>query len=150
MSHLEHSTVTITDLKALDAACKTLGITFVEGKKSFTSYGNAQHPCNHAITGFPGTNWEVGLLSADTNTNKISYSLAYDPYSYGTNNGHPITTKLCKQQADGNYTKDGKHQYEHLMNQYSLEVLKAKARLKGYQFQTTTVGGKLKLEVFAK
>ena len=46
--------------------------------------------------------------------------------------------------------KDGKHQYEHLMNQYSLEVLKAKARLKGYQFQTTTVGGKLKLEVFAK
>ena len=146
MSHIEKCSVVITDLKALKAACDNLGCTFVEGQTHFTAY-TGQNPCEHAIK-VPGTSWEVGLLSADTLGNKIkAWSPAYDPYERGydpthKNDGKAITDLLTK-----GVGKDGKHHFEKLMSQYSLEVLKAKARAKGYQYKESFVGGKLKLTV---
>jgi len=163
MSHVEICAVVITDLPALKKACETLGVTFVEGQKTFkswsTQYGTGENHCEHAIK-VPGTSWEVGLLKADTPANsdigsgvaesvksggKNGFSPAFD--AYGTE-GQAIASKLCKQQPNGLYThEDGKHYFETLMDQYSVEVLKSKARMKGWQFQQKTVNGVIKLEV---
>jgi hypothetical protein len=149
MSHIEKCSVVITDLKALKPACETLGLTLSEGQKKFVGYYGAKNPCQHAIK-VPGVSWEVGLLSADTEGNKVKgWTTAFDPF--GTQ-GQTIASKLCKKHGEqyGQPVykhKDGTHHCETLMNQYSLEVLKAKARAKGYQFKQTTVDGKIKLQV---
>ena len=138
MSHIETCAVLITDLKALRAACVRLGVTFSEGQKTFKAY-YPHNACAHAITGIAGTDWEVGLKETPVKKGS-AFSPIFDTWG---NQGLNIQKKFCKQKADGSYSKN----FEELANAYSLEVLKAKARAKGYTCQEKVVGGKLKLTV---
>jgi hypothetical protein len=74
MSHLVSIKAELTDLDAIKAACKDLGLTFKQGQTSYAWWGYSvgDYPlpagftkamlgkCEHAI-GVPGTTWEIGL-----------------------------------------------------------------------------------------
>jgi hypothetical protein len=163
MSHVETCKVAFKDLAAVKAACKALGVTFVEGKTHFNWYGQhvGDYPitkemsdagitkenigqCAHVIQ-VPGTTWEVGLWPMKNQPG--SFLPVYDFYG---GQGAVLQKALCKgpgwPQTPKNYSGYSVG-LEKLADHYSLEVLKAKARAKGYQFKETQVNGKIKLVV---
>lgn len=156
MSHVETCKVTFSNIQAVKAACEKLGLTFLEGKKTYAWWGNhvGDYPltdemkaagvtpatlgkCEHAIK-VPGAAYEVGLWPVKDKPGV--FLPLYDFYGSG---GQPLQRALCKQNPNGTYSKG----LEKLADSYSLEVLKAKARAKGYQFQEKTVNGVIKLVV---
>jgi len=141
MSHVETVKVTILDLKALKAACIRLGVEFREGQTTYAwfgrSVGDYKIPdgmtgadlghCSHAIH-VKGVEYEVGLVAKKDG--KPGYTLAYDFWGPG----------------QGLLKKFGKTLGE-LVNAYTAEVLKAKARAKGYVVREESVAGKIKIYV---
>jgi len=74
MSHVVSIACELTDLDAIKAVCRELGLTFKENQKTYQwwGYSAGDYPlpegftvddlgkCEHAI-GIPGTTWEIGL-----------------------------------------------------------------------------------------
>lgn len=106
MSHLVSIALEITDLDAVKATCKELGLEFKQNQKTYQWYGYSvgDYPlpdgftkedlghCEHAI-GIPGTTWEVGLAKP---RNGKGYRLLFDFYGC---QGQPILNALGGQQA---------------------------------------------------
>ena len=145
MSHVEQVNVQITDLKSLKAACERLGAEFRENQKTHTFFGRSvgDYPlpvgftaedlgkCEHAIH-VPGVNYEIGVVPLKTGK---GYTLLYDFYgSSGRHDGGKL-----KEKFGTGLTK--------LVDGYSIEALKAKARAKGYMSQEKIVNGKTHLVV---
>lgn len=141
MSHVESVDTVLTDLEAVKAACARLGVDFVEGKKTYNWYGRhvGDHPlpkgvtkeelgkCDHVIR-VPGVAYEVGLVR---NKEGKGYKLAYDFWGPGQG---------LLQKFGNNLTK--------LVDAYSVEALKAKAKRLGYLTkETTTSSGAIQLKV---
>ena len=141
MSHVESVNVTITDLEALKAACKRMGVEFVENKKTYAWWGHSvgDYPipagftkedlgkCDHVIR-VPGVGYEVGVVKKKDGK---GYTMLYDFYGKG----------------QGLLTKFGKG-LTRLVDNYSVEALKAKARRLGYMSQETKLPtGGIKLTV---
>ncbi|EIQ01079.1 hypothetical protein OpiT1DRAFT_05647 [Opitutaceae bacterium TAV1] len=125
MSHVESVSVKITDLNSLKAACARLGVEFLEGRKTYKWYGRSVGDyklpegftaedlgkCEHAIR-VPGVDYEIGVAKAPDGK---GYTCLYDFWGPG----------------EGLLKKFGKGLTK-LVDMYSLETLKAKARAKGY------------------
>jgi len=138
MSHIETVQVHIADLEALKAACKRMGVDFREGQKTFVSY-TGQNRCEHAIH-VEGVLYEIGLVDGQTKVK--SWNLCAD-LDYGP--GIELKKKFCRLTDTGSYT----HNYENLMDAYAVEVLKRKARAKGYRaVESKLPNGKIKLTVY--
>lgn len=145
MSHIESVSVVITDLNALKAACTRLGVEFLENKKEYNWFGRSvgDYPlpagftaeelgkCEHVIK-VPGVRYEVGVVPLKTGK---GYTLLYDFYG---RSGHHDGEKLRDKFGTG-LTK--------LVDAYSIEALKAKARAKGYISSEKVVNGKTQLVV---
>lgn len=148
MSHIEKCSVVVTDLEALEAACKQLGAQLLRDVSSYKWYGRSVGDtplpagfttadlgkCDHIVK-VPGVNYEIGVVR-----NKVGkgYSLLYDFWGINspasTHDGHKLREKF------GNgLTK--------LIDRYSVETLKRKARAKGYTTREQTVGSKTVLTV---
>lgn len=133
MSHLVSVAIEITDLDAVKATCRELGLQFLQGQKTYNWYGYSvgDYPlpdgftkedlghCEHAI-GIPGTTWQVGLAKP---RNGKGYRLLFD--FYGTQ-GRPILEALGGQQA---------HKFCQL---YGVHKATLAARKLGHSVQRTT------------
>lgn len=106
MSHVIGINLVISDLKALEAACKELGLQFMRDQKKHAWYGSWQRDydradaayknvgvdpmkyghCEHAIK-VPGSDYEIGVYN---NPKGKGFVLAYD--NWGT--GQVILQKL--------------------------------------------------------
>jgi ribosomal protein S17E len=151
MSHVETVNVVITDLKALDAACARLGVALVKDKTTYNWFGVSvgDYPvpagfkaadlgkCEHAIQ-VPGAHYEIGVVPARNPDGTVAkgYTLLYDFYGSG---GRHDGQKLQKKFGTG-LTK--------LVDAYSVEALKAKARASGYLTrEVARADGKIELRV---
>jgi hypothetical protein len=145
MSHVESVNVQITDLEALKDACKRLGVEFVPGKKNYNwfgrSVGDYKLPegftaeelgkCEHVIK-VPGVNYEIGVVPAKKGK---GYTLLFDFWgSAGRHDGMKLKAKF-----GAGLTK--------LVDAYSIEALKRKAKSKGYLTTEKVVDGKTHLVV---
>ena len=141
MSHVEKCSVQITDLTALKAACKRMGVEFVENTHTYKWWGRSvgDYPipagftaqdlgkCDHVIR-VPNVGYEVGVVKNKTGK---GYSLLYDFYGQG----------------QGLLQKFGKG-LTRLADAYSVEALKAKALAQGYlTTETTAENGEITLNV---
>lgn len=98
MSHVVSVNLQVTDLKALEQACKELGLQFMRDQKTHVWYGrwvndynradaafkNGIAPenygkCEHAIK-VPGADYEIGVYQ---NPKGTGYVLAFDNYASG-------------------------------------------------------------------
>lgn len=125
MSHIETVSVKITDLNALKSACAVLGVEWVEGKRTYQWFGRSvgDYPvpegfsaedlgnCEHVIR-VPGVDYEIGVVKCPDGP---GYTCLYDFWGPG----------------EGLLKKFGKGLTK-LIDRYSVEALKAKARAKGY------------------
>jgi hypothetical protein len=153
MSHVESVNVVITDLKALEAACARLGVEFVQNKKTYewfgTSVGDYKLPvgfaasdlghCAHAIR-VPGVTYEVGVVPARNpdGTPAKGFTLLYDFWGTGANKRHD--GELLKKKFGAGLTQ--------LVDAYSIEALKAKARAQGHLTrEVVRPDGKINLHV---
>src|ERR1039458_6520976 len=129
MSHIESVNVVITDLEALKDACKRLGVDFIANKKTYNwfgySVGDTPLPegftaeelghCDHAIH-VPGVTYEVGVVPCKKGK---GYTLLVDFWGKsGRHDGEKLKAKF-----GAGLTK--------LVDAYSIEALKRKARAKG-------------------
>jgi hypothetical protein len=106
MSHVVSIACELTDLDAIKAVCKELGLTFKENQKTYQwwGYSAGDYPlpegftkedlghCEHAI-GIPGTNWEVGLARPKGQT---GLRLLFDFFG---SEGRPILDALGGEKA---------------------------------------------------
>jgi len=99
MSHVIGITLVVSDLTALESACKTLGLEFLRNQKTHAWYGSWQRDysasdaayintgidpkqygkCEHAIR-VPGSDYEIGVYQ---NPKGKGYVLAYDNWGTG-------------------------------------------------------------------
>lgn len=150
MSHIETVNVTIMDLDALEVAAQSLGAELVRGKRTYnwfgTSVGDYPLPagfqkedlgkCDHVVR-VPGVNYEIGVVPARNpdGTPAKGHTLLYDFWgSGGKHDGQRL-----KEKFSNGLTK--------LVDAYSLEALKAKAKAKGFLSTTKVVDGKTILTV---
>jgi hypothetical protein len=63
MSHLAKIELEVKDLDVLSLSCRHLGLTLVQGKKTFQWF-NGESACDHAIE-VPGATYEIGLVLND-------------------------------------------------------------------------------------
>lgn len=149
MSHVEEVKTRVTDLGALKAACTRLGAEFVEGKKKYNWYGRSvgDYPlpagftadelghCDHVVR-IPGVNYEVGVVRAKDGK---GYTMLYDFFGSQTG-GKGHDGEMLRKRFGNGLTK--------LIDAYSLEALKAKARAKGYMSREVPLAnGKTQLVV---
>ena len=142
MSHVATVEVHIKDLEALKAACKVLGLEFVEGQQTFKWYGRhvGDYPlpegftqsdmgqCEHAIR-LPNNNraYEVGVVKR--RDGKPGYTLMYDFWA----GGYGLEEAIGKQAG-------------RLRQQYSAQVATKQARKQGYRVtQSVQQDGTLRL-----
>ena len=106
MSHVVSIACELTDLEAVKATCKELGLTFKENQKQYAWWGFSvgDYPlpagftkddlghCEHAI-GVPGTNWEIGLARAK---GAKGFTLLFDFFG---SDGAPILKALGGEKA---------------------------------------------------
>lgn len=145
MSHIESVDVQITDLEALKAATKRLGVEFIENKRTYNwfgrSVGDYKLPagftadelgkCDHVVK-VPGVNYEVGVVPSKVGK---GYTLLYDFWgSHGAHDGEKLKEKFGAKLSK-------------LVDAYSIEALKRKAAARGYLTRETTVKGKTALVV---
>ncbi len=151
MSHLETVSTVIQDLAALKAACARLGVEFRENQTTYAWWGrsvgdypvpagldkNKLGQCAHAIK-VPGVDYEVGVVAHKSTPG--AYVLAYDFFGSGVG----LQKKFCKPIAGGGHTTN----MEHLINAYSVEVLKRQAARRGLRCtEQVTASGTIKLTV---
>ncbi len=131
MSHVATVDVHITDLAALKAACRSLGLEFHEGKQTFRWYGRmvGDYPlppgftpsdmgsCDHAIAvkNNPSA-YEVGVVKR--RDGKPGYLLMYDFWCDGFGLEDAIGKGACK-----------------LRQQYAAHMAATQARRQGYRVQ---------------
>jgi hypothetical protein len=130
MSHVAEIEIEITDLAALAAGCRRLGLVFKDGQRSYKWYGRweGDYPlpegfsqedlgkCDHAIK-VPGADYEVGVVKARQGA---GYRILWDFWSYGG-----LTERL-----------GGKA--EKLVQAYGVEKAKREARKQGFSVHETT------------
>jgi hypothetical protein len=123
MSHIARIELEITDLDALKAACRRLGLQFMQNQRTYRWYGEhvGDYPmpegltaddlghCDHAIR-VPGASYEVGVV----NRNR-KYMLLWDFYQSGG-----------LEEALGKGAR-------RLKQAYAVERVRREARIKGYQ-----------------
>lgn len=82
MSHVTTLNLNITDLEALDAACKTLGLELVRGQTKFHTYFTQDGSCEHAIR-IPNDKraYEIGLITR--RDGQQGYQMLWDTYAGG-------------------------------------------------------------------
>lgn len=130
MSHVAQVEIEVKDLDALKTACKRLGLTFVEGQKTYAWYGrwvndydaeNAAYrygippedygKCEHAITA-PSAAYEIGVVRR--RDGKPGYALIYDNWNRGGG-------------LEAYIGRDAKH----LVNAYAEEIVVKQLRRQG-------------------
>lgn len=141
MSHVESVKTVITDLNALKAACARMGVEYVENQKTYKWWGHSvgDYPipngftkedlgkCDHVIR-VPGVGYEVGVCKLK---DRPGYTMLYDFFGQG----------------QGLLTKFGQGLTK-LVDNYSVEALKAKAKAKGYfTTEKTLPSGAIQLTV---
>ena len=114
MSHISKIEVEINDLLALKQACKVMGLTFCENKKTFTWY-SGQGECSHVIQ-VPGARYEVGVVSKGQ-----TFELLWDDWYSGG-----LVQKLGENACN-------------LRKHYSLERIKNEAKKKNYHIREQTI-----------
>ena len=119
MSHVAEVTLQVTDLDALDAACKRIGLELVRGQKNYKWYGrwlndwsdseraaalkgrdpNTFGHCEHAvrIPGDPNA-YEIGLCPRLDG--KPGFDLVYDQYGHGGAALHKVGGKDLSELKD--------------------------------------------------
>jgi hypothetical protein len=107
MSHVVSIKTKLTDLDAIKATCKELGLIFKQGQKTYAWYGRTMgdYPlpagftaadlgqCEHAIQ-VPGAEYEIGLARAKDGN---GFVMLFD--FWGTNKGEPILKAIGGQNA---------------------------------------------------
>ena len=141
MSHLAKIELEITDLNALDRACKKLGFELAREQKTYKWFGrwvgdaplpegldrNKLGECEHAIK-VPGAKYEVGVIKRDSG----KYSLLFDEWVSGG-----LVPKIGK---DGGKIKQ----------HYAIEKAKIEAIRKGYRIRERVVDNKIQLTVIMR
>lgn len=120
MSHINKiSHILLTDLASVAGACERLGALLTEGQTTHEYYGGKGR-CEHAI-GVPGVTYEVGLTKEGEgySLNADLYGSPYPRHAGGTHDGNRLRDVF----GEG-FTK--------LIDAYSTEVLRKKARAEGY------------------
>ncbi|MDR1282411.1 MAG: hypothetical protein LBK99_16555 [Opitutaceae bacterium] len=154
MSHVVEIETEVRDLNAVKAACKRLGLEFVEGKTNYVWYGRhmGDYPlpkgvsqedlgkCSHVVR-VPGVRYELGLVR---NPATNGYKLAFDFYGQGNlHDGRKLQKAICNQNKDGTYDKKcGK-----FLQAYGAEFAKMQMRARGYMVQEKKVGDTIRLTV---
>lgn len=140
MSHVAKIQLQITDLDALDAACRELGLTLNRDQRSYAWFGRhvgdyplpegfTQHDlghCEHAIK-VPGTNWEIGVARARGHSH---YTLLFDFYG---SQGQPIAKAI------------GGNEGTKLKRAYATHAAIQQAKKQGWTYTRREVNGKTKL-----
>lgn len=90
MSHITKVHLKIKDLSCVAAACTRLGLTFMEGQRTFRKHG-ANGTCEHAINAGPNA-YEVGLRAVDD-----GYELQFDYW----NGGYGLMEKIGTRDGRG-------------------------------------------------
>lgn len=96
MSHLVTMKCKITDLDALDEACKQRGVELVRGQQTFKHFAGRRSPCTHAIR-VPNNPdaYEIGVILSGTGQ---EFSLQADEWA----GAYGMTAKVgqgCEQLA---------------------------------------------------
>jgi hypothetical protein len=140
MSHVESVGVHIVDLEALKAACQRLGIDFREGQKTYQAWAG-KIPCDHAIH-VEGIAYEIGVVPE---TGEVGVTNSWELKCDYFGEGQKLKERFCKLIKDGSYSR----KVVKLMDAYSIEALKRKARLKGYRcVETQLADGRVRLEAY--
>jgi len=145
MSHIASIDISITDLKALQAAARELGALWVEGKKTYNWYGQSvgDYPlpigmtvdqlgkCDHVIA-LPGVRYEIGVVKLPNG----NYTLAFDFYGrHGQHDGE----KLLAHFGDG---------LAKIKQFYGLHKATIAAKLRGYSTsRKLAANGDIKLQI---
>ena len=122
MSHISKIELEVKDLGALRQACSRLGLSLIEGKKTFKWYGQEEGKCDHAIQ-VPGANYEIGVIKIGN-----LYELKCDYWDSGIGKAIGTTGGLLKQA-------------------YAVERTKTEARRKGYSFIEKKTDSGIRLHV---
>lgn len=124
MSHISKIELEVTDLYALQLACKRLGLEFVKGQKTFKWFGAKDGQCAHAIK-VPDAGYEIGVMRSNG-----AYELKCD--FFDQNIGKAI----------------GKNSGR-LKQAYAVEKARVEARRKGYRVieKHTDTGIRLQVRV---
>lgn len=142
MSHVAKIQLQITDLDALDAACRELGLTLNRDQRTYKWFGRhvgdyplpegfTQHDlgrCEHAIK-VPGTAWEIGVARARGHSH---YTLLFD--FYGTQ-GQPISKAI------------GGNEGTQLKRAYATHAAIQQAKNQGWTYTRRDLNGKTKLTI---
>ena len=142
MSHVAKIQLQITDLDALDAACRELGLTLVRDQTSYNWFGThvgdyplpqgfTQHDlghCQHAIK-VPGTTWEIGVARARGHSH---YTLLFDFYGA---QGRPISNAI------------GGNEGTKLKRAYATHAAIQQAKKQGWTYTRRDLNGKTKLTI---
>lgn len=126
MSHISKIEIEVRDLASLKAACRRLGLRFVEGQSRFKWFGYQDGECDHVIE-VPEASYEIGVVKAGK-----SYELKCDFYD--------SKIEACIGAKGGL-----------LMQAYGVERTKLEARRKGYSVieQRTESGIRLRVRLAA-
>lgn len=142
MSHVAKIQLQITDLDALDAACRELGLTLTRDQRTYKWFGRhvgdyplpegfTQHDlghCEHAIK-VPGTSWEIGVARARGHSH---YTLLFDFYG---SLGQPISKAI------------GGNEGTKLKRAYATHAAIQQAKKQGWTYTRRDLNGKTKLTI---
>lgn len=145
MSHIATIKTEITDLEALELACKELGLEFKEGQTSclFRPQMNKTDtiPCSHAISLPKGQHWmELGLVKSDKGYNLVGDELL--ELHEEDDNGLAWARMIYARDTNPLGRKYGK-----LLQSYAVHKTVIEARRKGWSVKRTQVGAKVQLTV---
>lgn len=107
MSHISKIELEVKDLGTLKQACNRLGLTMIEGKRTFKWYGQEEGPCDHAIL-VPEATYEIGVTKTGD-----AFELQCDYWDSAIGKAIGISGGLLRQA-------------------YAVERTKTEARRKGY------------------
>lgn len=142
MSHVAKIQLQISDLDALDAACRELGLTLNRDQRTYQWFGThvgdyplpdgfTQHDlghCEHAIK-VPGTSWEIGVARARGHSH---YTLLFDFYG---SLGQPISKAI------------GGNEGTKLKRAYATHAAIQQAKKQGWTYTRRDLNGKTKLTI---
>lgn len=126
MSHVAYVECKISDLDALEEACKKLKATLKRGQRQFQYYAGSKSPCIHAIVLDGKTDgYEVGLVQREANTPN-EFRFACDFYS-------------------GSLTKAFGQNLEGLQNEYLATVAENQLANRGWSVRREVEGQQIHL-----
>ena len=122
MSHISKIELEVKDLGTLKQACNRLGLSLLEGQRTFKWYGQEDERCDHVIR-VPGATYEIGV----TKTGNL-YELKCDYWDPAIGKAIGKSGGLLKQA-------------------YAIERTKTEARRKGYSIIEKTTDSGIRLHV---